>query len=293
MSLCSVDPYSLARNARESPILRLPSEVRQLVYRALLGDRLIHFNYGFSDDDFLFDSNETAYQIIFRESALWPTVCEEDCPEDSPGKEIKSSTDTSETYMLRPHIDCMSNGSYGRSEKLDLRALRCCRHMYTEANNILWTTNTFSFYRSLVFKQFMMTRSSSQKQLIQSLRIHYNQSNRDWQAWNGAFSMAVIQALKGLRRLRLCIEWDLPAVTIAPSKQSTQRVVNIIAHDDLVRLSTLPLEHVEISVKHLSRFQDDSDNEETLWTETDMKEYGDNIQRMLLSPYDSKIHAEK
>lgn len=32
------------------------------------------------------------------------------------------------------------------------------RQIYNEANEMLWTTNTFSFVRYIAFERFMMTR---------------------------------------------------------------------------------------------------------------------------------------
>ena len=143
----------------------------------------------------------------------------------------------------------------------------------------------------------MATRSSSQMQLIQSLRLHYDETYCDWIVWNDALNMTLIKTLRDLRRLRLSIEMTIQADTYACLKRKGWPLIKSFPHDGFERLSTLPLEKVEISIRNHTdpcfANDDESDNNEALWTDADKKEYANDIQRMLLNPKGAETYVEE
>ncbi len=90
-------------------------------------------------------------------------MCETDCTETQ--KNRKVTTSEGEVISMQPHHACEFNLSsikewcYFGHEMMRLGVLRSCRQIYVEANNLLWTTNTFSFADATTFRRFMMTRT--------------------------------------------------------------------------------------------------------------------------------------
>ena len=110
---------------------------------------------------------------------------------------------------------------FGR-EMVRLGVLRSCRQIYVEANNILWTTNTFSFADATTLKRFMMTRTINQKHSIKSIRLQMAFEIYEWEKeWNTALSMPLVRSLSGLRCLRLSIEYEMKAKNYNSAKPTT------------------------------------------------------------------------
>lgn len=113
---------SIARNASESPLLALPPEIRERIYRWLLGDRLIHVIYRFGPGEELpYEDNEMLYQSTYGTSGWCHLVCEEDCPE---GQVVKWGANDRYT---RPAHSISSPERAWKEETLDIRTLRTCR----------------------------------------------------------------------------------------------------------------------------------------------------------------------
>ena len=108
--------------------------------------------------------------------------------------------------------DAFTKFGYGRAKgaiyerEMPLPILRVCRQMYTEASQVLWETNIFSFNDVASFQQFMSSRTAHQKRSIRRLRLVM-----DWilltaaVSWNNALSMSLVDSLRGLRVLWLHI----------------------------------------------------------------------------------------
>ena len=108
--------------------------------------------------------------------------------------------------------DASTESGCGRAKRaiydreMHLPLLRVCRQMYTEASQVLWETNVFSFNDVASFKHFMSSRTAYQKRSIKNLRLVM-----DWtllkaaDSWNKALSMSLVKSLQGLRALWLHI----------------------------------------------------------------------------------------
>lgn len=260
----------------------------------MLGDRLIHLDY-YYDNELSFEDNEQL-------RAPWRhIVCERDCPEDQPDEKVVFALDGEEperVHWFRPHERC--NIQYDEPdpdlpidfwdhETMRLTVLRACRQIYVEANQILWTTNTFSCIDATTFKRFMMTRTIGQKRLIRTLRLEMERENQEsFARWSSSLNMALVNSLSGLRTLRLCITHDMPTELYRHVK--TTYIEGYMHCEGLRRLSTLPLTSVEIVVKnsgHGSKAELDK-----LWTKNDRNEVAESLQGLLLKPKGAEVYAE-
>lgn len=207
----------------------------------MLGDRLIHLQY-YLDVDLSFEANGELHDGLHWSpeleqpygSAWRQVVCEEDCPENQ--EDQKKQMYHGGILSVRSHQICHSDLQYdsmgpdgmykedycfGR-EMVRLGVLRSCRQIYVEANNILWTTNTFSFADATTLKRFMMTRTINQKHSIKSIRLQMAFEIYEWEKeWNTALSMPLVRSLSGLRCLRLSIEYEMKAKNYNSAKPTT------------------------------------------------------------------------
>ncbi|KAJ0426913.1 hypothetical protein BJY00DRAFT_306904 [Aspergillus carlsbadensis] len=112
----------------QSPFFaQLPTEIRQLIYRQLFGDRRVHL-----DLDYVSQQAQWLW---------WHRVC--DCPDTRPDKQfICPENAAAETMML--HLGSKAWVT-GRAEaKVDgVGWLRCCKKGYEEALAVLYSTNSF------------------------------------------------------------------------------------------------------------------------------------------------------
>lgn len=297
--------YSIKGNALTSPLLRLPLEIRNKIWSEVLGDRLVHLRYLY-DDDHDFETNEElhvsihwSYELQARYGSAWRhLVCEEDCPENK--EEEKLTTSDGEVFSTRPHRLCESNLNYDPikpnmiygdrycefHEMMRLSVLRSCRQIYVEANQILWTTNTFSFTDGTALKRFMMTRTINQKRLIKSLRLQMEWDMYTAKEWNSALNMALVRSLSGLRRLRLRIDQRMEARTYECARRNNFLYTSLLC-ESLQKISTLPLTEVEVVVKNPQYWSEDG-----LWTKADREEFAEVLRKLLLNPEGAEIYVE-
>ena len=286
-----------------SPLLRLPLEIRNKIWSEVLGDRLVHFRYLY-DDEVSFETNEElhigfnwSYKLQRGYGSAWRhVICEEDCPENQENRKFTNMK--GEVYWLSSHDACETNlrcdpvepdmiykeSCYAGREMMRLSVLRSCRQIYVEANNILWTTNTFSFADGTTLKRFMMTRTINQKRAIKSLRLQMEWVSYD-REWNQALNMALVRSLSGLRRLRLHIEYKMNLKVYEVVKKCDLYATTFFA--GLKKLSTLPLTEVEIDVRNpLFMLGDD------LWTKLDRQDFAEGLRKVLLNPKGAQIYEE-
>ena len=275
----------IKQNALASPLLRLPLEIRNKIWSEVLGNRLVHLRY-LKDNKLRlsFEANEELYPhglIAWYRSAWRHVVCEEDCPEKQ--EEKKFTLSDGGVLSIPAHYSC---GSYlstghiepGGLEMMDLRVLRSCRQTYVEANQLLWTTNTFSFSDAMTFERFMMTRTINQKRSIRSLRLHMEWESNEFEEWKKVLNMRLVQSLYTLRRLRLRIVRKIDTTGYEYAK-STNILYGAACRGGLKKISTLPLTEVEVVVKN--SLDDERSDPQTKLVE---EEFAEGLRRILLSP---------
>ena len=283
--------HSIARNATTSPLLTLPTEIREHIWTAVLGNNLIHLEYQ-NDDELSFKDNETLNPHPWKH-----LICQEDCKENRP--DVKHTFETEpETlvYYLAAHAGCdpdYETPKWGASivfedhETMHLTVLRVCNQIYTEAARVLWTSNTFSFRNGMALKRFIMTRSIKQKGMMRSLRLEMGWWTQDYEEWEMALTMQALNSLPNLRRLRLHITHKMDAQRYKEIKNSFLR--SIPWGDSMRKLSTVPWTSAEVHV----RLPELLHHNKKWWTESDMKEVADMLRELLLNPEGAELYAEQ
>lgn len=297
--------YSIKQNALTSPLLRLPLEIRNKIWSEVLGERLIHLQY-FYDDEVSFETNEDLHRGLNWSSELETTygsawrhvVCEKDCPENQEDEE--RTTAKGENYSLRPHQYCEFDLNYEPikpneiyeewscfdRDMMRLSVLRSCRQISVEANNILWTTNTFSFADATTLKRFMMTRTINQKRSIKSVRLQMELESYGYKEWNSVLNMALVRSLSGLRRLRVRIEHPMDAKRYDYAK-SNNILYSSTYCEGLQKVSTLSLTEVEIAVRN-PQYMPKHDR----WTKANREDFAEGLRKILLNPKGAEIYAD-
>lgn len=193
-------------------LLRCPLEVRNRIYRHLLGDRVIHIHPTLAQWE-VFEDLETPCLPCYycdeeydeHTSQPWyHSVCK--YPETIVDEYTAFHADPPtlpETYAS--HLECSTCvNEPSNLESLDLRILRSCRQLYDECNQILWTTNTFAFSAESTLNKFMITRSPLQKKLLRTIYIR-NDEYRNAFGWNNEHppSMKIVKSFTGLRTVHI------------------------------------------------------------------------------------------
>lgn len=293
--------YSIKRNASSSPLLRLPAELRDRIWTEVLGERLIHLDYKYFDDEMEFDDFDDSYEHCFGRSPWRHVVCEDDGPEDRPKQKSVPNpkyyfaVPGAKQRWVYPHDACKLDYEdpgfsrpieYHEHEGMRLTVLRASRQTYTEANRVLWTTNTFSFTDGIALQRFMMTRTISQKRLIRNLRFDMEWERGEERYWNKALSMALVKSLIGLRTLRLNILYDMKQRLWHASDDNFLHYTSWT--DGLRRLSTLPLISAEVAF----RIREWRSKDPSYWQKGDRDECAQDLKKMLLNPQGAEVYAE-
>ena len=271
--------YSIERNFHDSPLLKLPPEIRDKVWRYVLGDRLVHLRY----------------------ERLWKHhVCQNDGLES---RDFEERTSESESYFVGPHESCQhhckprdrkAKAVCSDIERLSLTVLRSCRQAYVESSHILGTTNTFDFVEISTFKQFLKMASVDQKPLIQRLRLTLGNGSEnpdmysDFWAWDRVLTMSTVKSLSRLRSLRVQILYTIDLSEFKYWSQRCSRLYQLYPSTyskGLHRLSTLTLTEVEVAVKVLYEAG-------FMWKEDERRKYADGLRKLLLDPKGAEIFAQ-
>ncbi|KAL8690380.1 MAG: hypothetical protein Q9218_004159 [Villophora microphyllina] len=301
--------FTIVRNALASPLLRLPLEIRHKIWTEVLGDRLIHLEYDYSRGtdadnkrDGYLSSRFSAYIKKYNRSAWSHIVCGNDCREDQSIEKVVYNRErgTEKVYSWRPHNGC--NRDYRRMnpavpleshgyETMHLTVLRSSRQIYVEANQVLWSTNTFSFTRPIPFNCFMMTRNIHQKRLIRKIRLEM-EWNRDFYVigWIRSLPIGLVRSLTGLRTLRLQIVHNMQADAYQNAAKDPKFPEGTFRCDALQKLSVLPLSAAEVAVRASETMEIRSVPGQ--WTARDRKETAGRLRAMLLNPRGAEAFAE-
>ncbi|KAL8964415.1 MAG: hypothetical protein Q9183_004465, partial [Haloplaca sp. 2 TL-2023] len=74
-------------------------------------------------------------------------------------------------HTLSPGFKYEGDKGYVPLEKIQLQGLQVSRQIYQEANEVLYSTNTFSFDDPIPFRYFLEPRSPLQSRMIRKLRL--------------------------------------------------------------------------------------------------------------------------
>ena len=285
----------------------MPLEIRNKIWKRVLGDRLIHLQY---------PGIKRARKVDEERRSCIHIVCKHDRPEhEMTDKEID---------WREPHQSCDHDLSHKRGYRdtqignkisvrepdppvsVHLTVLRVCRQIYNEANDVLWSTNTFSFNEAdPTFVDFMESRTTHQKQTLRKLRLQMDWVYGDEKGWNRIFGVKRLRSLTGIRSLRLQINHSMEAALYHEAKVGGDELAFFQPHQHefVLKMATIPLTDVEVFVSDYPTLisdypYSDSDSDEPpralgdLWTAEDRTEYADEIRRILLDPKSAEKHAQ-
>lgn len=282
----------------------MPLEIRNKIWKIVLGDRLIHLEY---------PGVRRVRKVEEKMRSCIHVVCKHDRPEHE-------MTDKEIDWRM-PHQSCNLDLSHKRGyrdtqvrnnilvreqpdppESVHLTVLRVCRQIYNEANDVLWSTNTFSFSEAdPTFVDFMESRTTHQKQTLRKLRLQMDWVYEDEKGWNRILGVKRLRSLTGIRSLRLQINHSMEAALYHEAKVRGVELAFFQPHQHefVLKLATLPLTDVEVFVSDFPivisdyPFSDsDVDEPRGLWTAGDRTEYADEIRKILLDPKSAEKHAQ-
>ena len=205
--------WSIEHNATRSPLLRLPLELRINIYGHLLGHRLIHVREDGLDKRFRNNKGQAAGK---RYSRWYTSICPINHQSQNPQGEALAVGPGLEE---RSHRKC-SAGHASDSElrhdewSIHLNLLGACRQLYNEGNQVLWTTNTFSFRDGNSFYHFCGSLKANQKCLLRNLRLIFGWDHRNMRPagspvfappslWNSGLRVQILKSLKAVTQLQL------------------------------------------------------------------------------------------
>ncbi|KAK3704999.1 hypothetical protein LTR37_013516 [Vermiconidia calcicola] len=146
------------KNAAESPLLRLPPEIRNRIYGYVLGGKTLHVDVS-----------------LYRLSI---TVCRAIQPDTLKADTIREQGAENETFHYKDHhvsLGCtLSYREDNGSRKLDVALLRACRYIHREAALLPYLLNTFAFDCDNISWQwslFMDALNPSQRRAIRAITL--------------------------------------------------------------------------------------------------------------------------
>jgi hypothetical protein len=288
----------------ESPLLRLPVEIRERIWSMVLGGGLLHLKF---ESPFIYDS-ETDELLSTRSKPVWSAnyCLLKDAEQHSNAiilvKAVDDDQDPTDSGDEHPHRNCHlarldpyvyalsknSNKTQDFVEKYAkpyLQLLRTCRQIYLEASRVLWTTNTFSFSSPGALKMFMNDRKTAQKQLLKNLHLdmawHWNNQKHNWEK---ALTMTLVRSLKGLKTFHLYIEQCLlnRDFTFADKPDWETDVLSDSYFAEIMKLKMLPLETVTVNIANGKPYPH---NEELPpWPLAGRTEWAERMKSQLLDP---------
>ena len=140
--------------------MRLPREVKNLIYNYAFGSNLIH----------IVDIADVPYEGVaqFRNSICRAEVSEEEAQRnfdsESEDRWVVPANDGRHERCRCPQSATSSDGKEEKPKIFNLGALRCCRQMYNEAHYIPYSANTFAYADSHTLQSFILSLSKGAHQ---------------------------------------------------------------------------------------------------------------------------------
>ena len=215
-------------------LLSMPREIRDMIWRFVLGDHLIHLRWIYDDEykhltQRYLDSKRIRLQKLGHKhlrrpylktsedirraigSSPWRhAICERDCPEYA-----KSVSHTKCRESLKYCYAEITGRSYGLTvrnrredfiptdflnlETIDLPLLLVCKQISTEAISFLYKTNTFSFDDPLTFRQWMARLPLHHRHSVNIMRLDIRSAHN----WKPTLNLRKVKTLRSLRHLTL------------------------------------------------------------------------------------------
>lgn len=249
MLLLRLNSSSYNRNAISSPLLRLPPELRKIIYGYALGGHLIAVD---TEGWWVHNLSTDVRTAAVRHKRRFPLrhwVC--DC-RDSP-KACGRFLDDNSALRLRSLYDtdsaCIQN-------KLSFGLLRTCWSIYEDARLIPFSSNCFSFFSGVVFTRCVLFElSASQQQALREVHLH-SELGMPWpNVWDTTFSPKMLSQLSGLRKVYLAfVKTDVNPRPLNGLLRDSNRWQEDQWIQGFLNLQCLPLSDVTVTVWRFQPF---------------------------------------
>ena len=265
----------------------MPTEIRRQIFTELLGNRQLHIDHTgypqWEEDKKGKPRGDWKHTVC---DIPWQGVEEYYKIHDEDGYEPECGENTI-LDRFQCHESCHAHGRrfrdyYGMNpphtpsgdwEHLDLRALRSCRQIYDECNQILWASNVLYFEDPLMFARFIRERTVASKTPISRLYLIMGQT--EVEAWRKILTPTFVRSLAGLRDLHLAAAARFPRSRV-PSLIESSTLLS--AHMNFISVfSILHLSHVHVRLLHNWAATSES------WTKIDRRRMEDRLQKLLLA----------
>ena len=283
-----------ARGNAESPLLRLPSEIKIQIYEYVCGGQSIHIDKTkgrLSHQLCAARISELEAQKIFDASqAVWY----------APETADRHMGCRCHTRLLQDCALCRPYSKYfgSRSGTLETNVLRCCRQMYQEAKLVPYYANTFSFASAMSLCRFCQHIPEPYKTTIRSLHVNlivFVGGPRRRSDWEMAFE-TVATSLTGLKQLHINMELcpgkeDIPHENQGPVEESyIMNHILLLSRLDL-KLVTVVLSDSHFTHEWYGTRMDEREARER-WTLAQKQEWSGYVRKTLLHDQDQESDLE-
>ena len=213
-------PSRIQSDALASPLLRLPAEIRNHIFRYVVGDQFIHLHRFASRNGKRFAHTIcTATQSessVYEEFKLGFENTRKENSEEHPTIPFQSRHAHCKPWALTAHARTPwrqqreeqhkrpSNGVAQVSNlKLDLTLLRACQQTYAECDLLFWTTNTFSFEDACTLREFVDQMTTTQRKKLTTIHVEKQWRGYEWDDWSELMNVTFLEKLGSLKTLHL------------------------------------------------------------------------------------------
>jgi len=146
-----------------SPLLRLPQEIKNHIYKLVLGDNFLHISARIGEDEM----STGSCNGICRAEVL-----------DADAEENFHRGGSSDWYIqggADRNDGCSNKAWSGEQRGLDISLLLVCSQVYSEAQYVVYSSNTFSFERPVFIRVFLHRLKIANPEhllALRSLHIH-------------------------------------------------------------------------------------------------------------------------
>ncbi|KAL8913125.1 MAG: hypothetical protein Q9171_002019 [Xanthocarpia ochracea] len=289
------------QNSKSSPILRLPAELREKIYKELLGDRLIHIEYThWRHEEYYPDRMATRPDPAFyeechlscvaclqegtdssKDSPLWDRCLNLCTAHPKPPTPLPYSWESVQVTP-EPWPESRSVIRKPNERAIDGIILRSCRQIYNECHQVLYVSNTFSFNNPRVFLQFMQTVDTTNLRQIRRLQLYVNCNvNEEWHKAN-----KYVMSMQGLRSLDLISTTDVRQPHAQTMIMDPSTLYGFFSFPLWFRILR-GLQTVKVSVEKTDRVWDNS------WTQQDGDAIAAILRDKIADPNGFQAHEEE
>ena len=81
-------------------------------------------------------------------------------------------------------LGCDPGGPIDRGRRSDLSILKACRQIHDDSTEVLYASNTFSFWEPTMFAKFVSARDTVQKQAITRMHLTISWNHGESLGWD-------------------------------------------------------------------------------------------------------------